>query len=46
MAGLDLEDLRHISWRTFMAVLELDEWAKADDEARGKGSAEDAFWGM
>lgn len=33
-----------MSWRTFEAICELDEWAKASDE--DSTSAEDAFWGM
>ncbi len=44
MAGLTLDDMRHMSWKTFMALLELDEWAKAPEE--DATSAEDAFWGM
>lgn len=44
MAGLTLEDMRAMSWKTFEAVLELDEWSRASDEERV--NAEDAFWGF
>lgn len=44
IAGLAVDDLRHISWKTFEAICELDEWAKSSDE--DATTAESAFWGM